>query len=269
MIHPTAVIAAGAKLGIDADIAPYAVIDEHVELGDHCRIGPHVHLTGFTRIGADTRIHTGAVVGDEPQDLHFQGDESYTIIGKGCILREYVTIHRGAKPGTATVVGNKVMLMAFSHLGHNCQIGDNAVIANASLLAGHVEVGERAFISGGVMVHQFCRIGTLAMVSGDEGLIQDLPPYCMYQWEGVSGPNTIGLRRAGFTVDARKAIKQAIRLLFFSGLSRPNALLQIREQHGQVAELRPFIDFISATKRGLVGACAHYRRESGDAEADM
>ena len=269
MIHPTAVLAAGARIGSDVEIGPYAVIDSHVELGNRCRVGPHVHLTGFTRIGDETAIHAGAVVGDEPQDLHFQGGESYTEIGSGCILREYVTIHRGAKPGTKTVIGDKTLLMAFAHVGHNCQIGCNAVIANACLLAGHVEIGDRVFLSGGVMVHQFCRIGMLAMVSGAEKIFQDLPPYCMYRWEGVSSPNTVGLRRAGIQAEARKAIKQAIRLLFFSGLSRPNALLQIQEKHGQVPELQPMIAFISSTKRGLVGPCSRYDAAGMDEDVDM
>ena len=209
MIHPTAVIAPGAKIGADVEIGPYAVIDGEVTVGDGVRIGPHVHLTGCTTIGAGTKIHTGAVIGDEPQDLHNTGEGCTTVIGKACIIREYVTVHRGAMPGTSTVVGDGVLLMAFSHLGHNCVLGNNSIIANATLLAGHVEVGEKAFISGACVVHQFCRIGPFAIVGGKSGIGQDVPPYCMYQFGGVAGPNAIGLRRNGFDTTARAQIRKA------------------------------------------------------------
>lgn len=251
VIHPSAVISPAARIGADVEIGPFAVIDGDVEVGDGCRIGPHAHLTGHTRIGSGTKIHTGAVIGDEPQDLHYDGGESYTVIGRNCALREYVTIHRGAKAGTSTVVGDNVMLMAFAHLGHNCILGSDVVVANATLLAGHVEVGERAFISGGVLVHQFCRIGRLAMVGGGSGLGQDVPPFCMFQWSHIVGPNTIGLRRAGFGPDTRLAVRGAIKTYFFSHMNRLNALESIRRDYGSEPAVAEFVQFIEGTRRGI------------------
>ena len=266
MIHPTAIIAPGAQIGERVDIGPFAVVDEHVELGDGSRVGPHVYLTGFTRIGAGADIHTGAVIGDEPQDTHFEGGRSYTEIGRDCVLREYVTIHRGSDPETKTVVGDGVMLMALSHIGHNCVIGNSVVIANATLCAGHVQVGDRAFISGNAAVHQFVRIGALAMVSGGSLAVQDIPPYCIYQHQAIRSENVVGLRRAGIAADARKAIRGAVKLFFFSGLNRPSALDAIREQYGEVGEVDAFVAFIEGTKRGIAHSSASRRQKPASEE---
>jgi UDP-N-acetylglucosamine acyltransferase len=253
MIHPTAVIASGAKLGANVEVGPYAVIDGEVTVGDNVRIGPHVHLTGVTTIGTGTKIHAGAVIGDEPQDLHNTGEGCTTVIGKNCIIREYATIHRGAAAGSSTVVGDGVLMMAFSHLGHNCRLGDNAIIGNATLLAGHVQVGEKTFISGGGLVHQFCRIGAYTIVGGGARLGQDIPPYCMYQWGGVGGPNAVGLKRNGFDAATRAKIRKAIKIYFFSGLNRIAALAKIREEIGEeMPAVKTFIEFIETTKRGIV-----------------
>ena len=148
IIDPRAAIEEGAQIGTDVTIGPFAVIGGNVRIGDGCVIGPLVVLSGNTTIGRGTRIHCGANIGDEPQDVHYKGQNSFTDIGENCIIREYVTIHRGVEEGSRTTVGNNVMLMAFVHLGHNCQIADDVIIANASLLAGRVEVGRHAFISG-------------------------------------------------------------------------------------------------------------------------
>ncbi len=250
-IDPRAAIAAGAQLGVNVEVGPFAVIDDQVIIGDGCRIGPHVHLTGRTTIGANTVIHAGAIIGDAPQDLHYHDEASFTEIGANCILREYVTIHRGTEEGSKTTVGDNVLMMAFSHLGHNCQISDNVVIANASLLAGRVEVGQRAFISAGVMVHQYVRIGRLAMVGGGNGIGQDIPPFCMLQNEQVQGPNVLGLRRAGLSEQSRAAVRQAIKLYFLFGLSRMNAIEKIRAEVQDCPEVQEFIDFVLSTKRGI------------------
>ncbi len=250
MIHETAIIHPGAKLGSNVQVGPYTVIDEHVQLGDSCRVGPHVHLTGHTTIGAGTKIHAGAVIGDEPQDLGYDGSRTYLNVGENCTLREYVTIHRGSDAESATTVGDNVMLMAFCHLGHNCHIGNNVVIANTSTLAGHVEIEDRAFISAAVLIHQFVRIGTMAMISGGDRVVQDIPPFCMFH-KHLRGPNTIGLRRAGIDAAGRTAIRAAIKAYFFSGLKRSNALQQIVEEHGDVPEVARFVTFIEGTKRGI------------------
>jgi UDP-N-acetylglucosamine acyltransferase len=254
MIHPTAIVAGKAEIGSNVEIGPYSVVDEHVVIGNDCRIGPHCQITGHTTIGSGTRIHAGAVIGDEPQDYHYQGDVSYTRIGSNCVLREYVTVHRGAQPESTTAIGDDVMLMGFVHIAHNCLIGNRVIVANACLIAGHVEIEDAAFISGGVMMHQFIRIGTLAMAGGGARLTQDLPPYCMVGRQEVTGPNTVGLRRAGLNADTRQAIRKAIKLLYFSGLNRPNAIAAIREQFGQVPEVNHLAQFVAASKRGIVPA---------------
>jgi UDP-N-acetylglucosamine acyltransferase len=222
-----------------------------VTIGDDCRLGPHVYVTGHTRIGAGTVIHQGAVIGDEPQDLHYDAEESYTQVGTKCVIREYVTIHRGVMPGSITMVGNGVMLMGMVHVAHNCQIADNVIVANATLLAGHVQIGYRAFLSGAVGVHQFVRIGSMAMVGGMEKVTQDVPPFSVQVGGLVRGANTIGLRRAGVSAEARQAIRGALKLYYRHGLNRQNAVACIEEQYGTVVEVRELVRFIETTKRGL------------------
>ncbi|MDD3952931.1 MAG: acyl-ACP--UDP-N-acetylglucosamine O-acyltransferase [Lentisphaeria bacterium] len=250
-IDSRAAVAEGVKIGQDVEIGPFAVIDSNVEIGDGCKIGPHVFLTGNTRIGKGTVIHTGAIIGDEPQDIHYNGEKSFTVIGEGCTIREYVTIHRGTEEDSYTRVGDHVMLMAFSHLGHNCQIGDQVIVANATLLAGRVEVERNAFISAGCMVHQFARVGRLAMIGGGNTITQDVPPFCMLQDKGIQGVNAIGLRRADWSAEARDAIRDAVKIYFFEGLNRINALEKIRAEVKLLPEIQEFITFIENTKRGI------------------
>ena len=251
-IDSRAVIGPDVILGENVEIAPFAVIDGHVTIGDGCRIGPHAIITGNTTIGKNTSIHVGAAIGGEPQDLHYDGAESFTDIGENCTIREYVTSHRGTEAGSHTVVGNNVLLMAFSHLGHNCIIGDNVVIVNATLLAGRVKVDDHAFISATCLVHQFSRIGRLAMIGGGNHVGQDVPPFCLVQEGFVRGPNLVGLRRAEWPSDKRDAIREAIKIYFFQGLSRPNAVAKIREEIPSFPELEEFIDFVGGTKRGIM-----------------
>jgi len=250
-IHATAVIETGAEIGLNVSIGPYSVIESHVRLGDGCTVGPHVHLSGHTTLGAGTRVHAGAVIGDVPQDAHYDGSVTYTDIGEGCVVREYVTIHRGTTEGSRTSVGDHSMLMGFVHLGHNCQIGDHVVVANGTILAGHVEIGSRAFISASVLVHQFVRIGRMAMIGGGNGIGQDIPPFCMLQYDQIQGPNAVGLRRGGFDEKARLAIRGAIKTYFFSGLNRLNAIEEIRASVSACPEVDEFITFIENTKRGI------------------
>ena len=254
MIHDTAIIGKNAQLGERVTVGPYTVIDDHAVIGDDCRIGPRVTITGHTTIGKGTNVHSGAVIGDEPQDHGYRGEVSYTQIGRRCVLREYVTIHRGAAAESTTVIGDDVMIMGLAHVGHNCRIGSHVNIANATLLAGHVEIEDRAFLSARIMVHQFVRLGTLAMIGGGAIVAQDVPPYCLVPRQLVRGPNTVGLKRAGLSADTRQAVKHAIKLYFFSGLNGTEALAAIREQHGASAEVAHFADFIEASRRGVLSA---------------
>jgi len=251
-IDPRAAIADGAQIGADVEIGPFAVIDGNVKIGDRCKIGPHVHLTGHTTIGAGTSIHTGAVIGGEPQDVHYNDEVSYVEVGENCIIREYVTIHRGTEEGSITKVGNRVMLMAMVHLGHNCQIADDVIIANSSLLAGRVQVDEHAFISGGCLVHQYVRIGKMAMVGGGNTLPQDVPPYCLLQYGVIHGPNIVALRRSGLAEDVRDDIRDAIKIFFFEGLNTKNAISEIRARIPNHPEIDTFVDFLENTRRGVM-----------------
>lgn len=251
-IDPRAAIQEGAVIGSNVTIGPFAVIGPEVTIQDDCVIGPHVVLSGNTCIGRGTRIHCGANIGDEPQDIHYKGQHSYTIVGDHCVIREYVTIHRGVEEESTTKVGNNVMLMAFTHLGHNCQISDDVIIANATLLAGRVEVGRKAFISGSTLVHQFCRIGTMAMVGGGSRIVQDVVPYGIVQEDHVHGINAVGLRRAEMPAETVSAIKEAVKIACLEGLSRPNAIEKIREELPQLPEIQGFVEFLEGTKRGLL-----------------
>ena len=165
-IHPSAMVNPNAVLGDHVTVGPFAFIDRDTQIGEDCVIGPHSVILRYTSLGRSCRVHAGAVLGDLPQDLAFKDEPSYVKIGANCVLREGVTIHRGTKTDTSTVLGDNCFLMANSHLGHNVQLGHGVIIANGALLAGHVEVGERAFISGNVVIHQFVRIGRLAILSG-------------------------------------------------------------------------------------------------------
>ena len=261
MIDQRAAISPKATLGHNVSVAPFAVIEDDVVIGDNCSIGPYVHLSGHTTIGANTVIHAGANIGDLPQDLTYKGQLSHTDIGENCIIREYVTIHRGASEGSHTVIGNHVMLMAFSHIGHDTVIGDHVVIANATLLAGHVTVAPNAFISANVMIHQFVRIGRLAMIGGGNAIVQDIPPFCLYQWDSVQGPNIIGLRRAGWNEITRNTVRSAIKTYFFEGLARPAAVAKIQADYEPLPELDEFLEFVKTTKRGI--APGHQAKHSG------
>jgi len=262
-IHATAIISPKAELGTDVTVGPYAVIEDDVQIGDGCQIGPHAHVLGNTSIGSGTVIHTGANIGDTPQDLHYDGAPTRTEIGNNCVLREYVTIHRGSTEGSKTAIGDGVLLMAFAHLGHNCLLGDGVVVANMTMVAGHVEIGPRAFVSAACLIHQFVRIGRLAMVGGGNGFAQDIPPFCMLQFEQIQGANVVGLKRAGIVPESRKAIRSAIKTYFFGGLNRSNALAEIRDAHGSVPEVEEFAAFIEGTKKGILPGRQTKARRSG------
>ena len=254
-IHPTAVIHPEAQLGPNVEIGPFAFVDKGAEIGADSVIGPHVVILRHTTLGPGCRVHTGAVLGDLPQDLSFKNVVSCLKIGARCVIREYVTIHRGTKEGSATLVGDDCLLMALCHLGHNVRLGNRVIIANASLLGGYVEVGERAFISGGVAIHQFVRVGRLAMVGGNTALSKDVPPFCLVPSlvrNCVGGLNIVGLRRAGIPPEERQQIKSAFNRLYRSGLNVSQAVEKLRAEFpaGPAAELAAFI---AESRRGICG----------------
>lgn len=225
-IHPTALVSPDARLAGDVEIGPFAVIEGPVELGAGVKVGGHAWVRGDTVVGDGCSIGWGSVVGADPQDLGFDPDTPSGVrIGAGNRIREYVTIHRGSKPGCHTVLGTGNYLMTGVHLGHDCQLGDGNILANNVMFGGHVRLGNRAFLGGGGGFHQFIRIGDLAMVQGNASLSEDVPPYCVaHGLNRLAGLNTVGLRRNGFDAAARAEIKRLYMLLFRSKLRASEAI---------------------------------------------
>ena len=254
MIHPTAVIDPKAEIHPSVVVGPYSVIDAHVKLGEGCRLGPHVYITGHTTIGARNKFYPGAVIGEAPQDLAYQGAPTQLRIGDDNTFREAVTVNRSTKEGTETVIGSRNLLMACTHIAHDCRLGNNIIMANSAILAGYVEVGDRAVLSATCLVHQFIRIGSLAMMRGGAAISKDLPPFTVALGEnGICGLNVIGLRRAGLASEERMELKRLYRALFRGALPlRKAAAIARKEFHGPHA-IR-MLDFIEASKRGV---CAH------------
>ena len=255
-IHSSAVIHPDAKIGRGTIVGPYAVIDEHVDIGADCSIGAHAVIHPYTRMGTGSRVHSGAVIGDWPQDMAFSGVVSHVDIGAGCVFREGVTVHRGTKEGTVTRIGDRCYLMANSHVAHNCVLGSDVIMANGVLLGGYVEIGDRAFLSGNCVVHQFIRIGRLAMMSGLSALSKDLPPFCIAQnvsANRVSALNVVGMRRAGLAPDDRASVKRAFKLLYRSGLNVKQAVAEMKARFpdGPASELWRFAE---CSTRGICAA---------------
>jgi len=251
-IHPTAVIDPKAEIDGEVDIGPYVVIEGPVKIKRGTRVMAHAYLTGWTEIGADNEIHPGVVLGDAPQDKAYKGAETYLKIGERNIFREYVQVHRGTIPASSTIVGDDNFLMANSHVGHNCKLGNQIVIANGALLGGYVEVGNSVFISGNCVVHQFVRIGDYALMRGLSGTSRDVPPYAIVDWQHtVRGVNVVGLKRAGFDDRRIRAIREAFRVLFRKGRNLSLAIKEIEERGRANDDVSALLEFIKSSKRGV------------------
>ena len=262
-IHPTAVIDARAVVHPEAEIGPFVLINGAVTVGPGTRVLAHATLTGWTEIGADNVIHMGAVIGHEPQDLAYAGAETYLRIGARNVFREHVQIHRGTKPGSATVIGNDNYFMVNAHVAHNCRVGNQVILANGSMLGGYAEVEDQVFISGNCAVHQFVRVGRLAILRGLSRTSRDVPPFCVMDGtHTVRAINRVGLRRAGFSAAQIRALHTAFVQLFRRPRNMTLALAELDAQPCS-AEVRYLIDFIRASKRGV---CSGPR--AGSARAD-
>jgi UDP-N-acetylglucosamine acyltransferase len=273
-IHSTAIIDDSAQLDDSVEIGPYAIVGPHCTLGEGVRLDPHAVIKEYTCVGNDTRISTGAVLGGDPQDISFKGERSWVEIGERCIIRESVTVNRASGEDKITRVGNGCMLMAYSHVGHNCEVGNDVILANAVQLGGHVEVGDFAFLGGSSVFHQFVRVGTLSIIGGFSASRQDVAPYSMSDGRPVEliGINKVGLRRRGYDLTSRTILKRAFHLLFFSPLNARQALAEIESQWGDEPYIQELIRFFSTSKRGISTAAkgAHARKplgESSESEA--
>jgi UDP-N-acetylglucosamine acyltransferase len=250
-IHPSAVVDQAVDLGVEVRIGPYAIIEAGCVIGDFCEVGAHAVICKGTLMGPRNQIGYGAIIGADPQDLGFKGGRTWVEIGAGNKIREYVTIHRATKEDAATSIGDDNFLMAGVHVGHDAQIGSRAILANNSLLGGHVKVEDGAFLGGATVVHQHTRFGRLAISHGGIAVVKDLPPYFMsVRVNEVSAINRVGLRRAGFSQETRRAIQAAFDLLYCSGLNVTQALAEIRQKFHQ-PEIEHLAAFIQASKRGI------------------
>ncbi len=251
-ISELAIVSKSAKIADGVEIGPYAIIEDGVEISSGVKIWPHAHICSGTRIGEETQVHMGAVVGHLPQDLSFDpGKKTSTVIGKRTVIREYATIHRSTKEGEATTIGDGCYLMAVSHVGHGCHLGNNVILANGALLAGYVEVGDNSFISGNVVVHQFCRIGDYCIIGGFSGVNKDVPPYMIVRGPSVlRGVNLVALRRAKFPREIIHKIMEAFKLLYHSSLNTSQAIGEVKKL-GPSKELDHLIEFIQSSKRGI------------------
>lgn len=252
-IHPSAIIGTKALLGKNNTIGPQVVIEDGVRLGNNNVIWQGAYVASGTEIGSDNEVHMHAVIGHAPQDTAYKNEPTQTKIGDRNKIREFVTIHRGTKTGTATVIGNDNFIMAYCHIAHNCILGDRIIMVNQASLTGHVEVEDGAFLSGMTGFHQFSRIGKLAIVSALSAANKDIPPYMMAGGRPavVLGINVVGLRRAGMSAAVRDEIKQAYKLLYRSGLNVSQAVYRIKESlHSP--EVLHLIHFIETSKRGII-----------------
>jgi len=259
MIHPTAVIDPEARLGEEVHLGPYTVIGPKVTIGDGCWIGSHVQIASHVRMGKGNRIFPFAAIGGPPQDMKFKGEETWVEIGDRTTIREYVTVNRGTPHGGGvTRVGNETLLLAYCHIGHDCQVGERVIMSNAATLGGHVEVGDGAVIGGLVGVHQFVRIGSLAMVGAMSGVPQDIPPYVTAvvarpaKGQSLYGLNIIGLKRNKVPEESIAALKKAYRILFRSGATMRDAIARVEAEVDLLPEVRNLLDFIRASKRGVL-----------------
>jgi UDP-N-acetylglucosamine acyltransferase len=254
-IHPTAIVQAGAKLGSNVSIGAYSLIGANVEIGDGTVVGPHVVIDGHTRIGRDNRFFQFSSIGAQPQDKKYRDEPTRLEIGDRNMIREFCTFNCGtAQDVGVTRLGNDNWIMAYVHLAHDCQVGNNAIFANNAQLAGHVHVGDWTILGGFTSVHQFVRIGAHSMTAMSSALLQDLPPYVLASGNMASphGINSEGLKRRGFSVEAIAAIRRAYKALYKSGLRLEEARQLIDADAKNHPELLPLSTFLAEPGRGIV-----------------
>jgi UDP-N-acetylglucosamine acyltransferase len=254
-IHPTAVVDSRAQIADDAVIGPHCIIGPHVSIGSKTRLLGQACVTGYTTIGARNLIYPNVCLGAEPQDYGFAaGTVSYLRIGDGNVFREGVSVHVGTKAETATVIGNENFLMVNSHLGHNCLVGNQVIMANCALMAGYVEVQDGCFISGLTAVRQFCRIGRFAMMWGLSAISKDLPPFMIVNGRNgaVAGVNVVALRRRNFPAATINALRMVHKLFFRGRRSVKTALDEVRANVPLLPEVEEFITFVETSPRGVL-----------------
>jgi UDP-N-acetylglucosamine acyltransferase len=253
LIHPTAIIDADTELGEGVRVGPYAFIGPNVKIGRETVVGPHAYIEKDTRVGCDCFIAKGAVLGTDPQDLKYEGEDTLLIVGDGTTVREFATLNRGTRASGSTAVGSRCLLMAYSHVPHDARIGDHVVIANGVQMGGHVVIEDWATIGGLVAIHQFVRVGCHAFVGGASRVPKDVAPYTRSAGNPLKmyGINSVGLERRGFSKEVRTELKRAYRAIFNSGLNMSQAIAELRSQGIACEEVKRLIAFIESSERGV------------------
>lgn len=262
-IHPTAIVSPRAELARGVRIGPYVVIEDDARIGEDCEIGAHAVVKRFTTLGARNRVFEHAILGGEPQDVKFKGEPSRLVVGDDNLIREHATLHRASGEGETTRIGSRNFLMIGVHIAHNCVVGDDNILANGAALAGHISVEDHVFLSSNVGCHQFVRLGRYAMVGGKSKIVQDVLPFFITDGNPpcVRGLNSVGLRRGGFSPEARRALKRAYQLLFRTQLGLERALAEMEKMED--ANVSHLCEFIRGSRRGFTRAEREHGGERG------
>jgi UDP-N-acetylglucosamine acyltransferase len=252
-IHPTAIVHPSAQLGAGCQVGPYCIVGPRVQLGDACRLHSHAVLDGATSIGPRCEFYPFACVGLKTQDLKWKGGNCHLEIGSDNVFREHVTVHTATGDGDATRIGSHNNFLAYSHVAHDCRVGNHVIFSNNGTLAGHVTVEDCAVIGGLAAVHQFCRIGAMAIIGGCAKVVQDVPPYTIADGNPavVRGINKVGIERNGLADEVQRALRDAYKIVFRSGLTVGNALDKVRAEVPPSKEIEHFIDFCRKSERGI------------------
>jgi UDP-N-acetylglucosamine acyltransferase len=252
-VHPSAIVDADAELGHGVVVGPWSIIGPNVRVGSGTIVGPSVLIEKNTVVGIDCRIHKGAVLGTDPQDLKYQGEETDLVVGDRAVIREYATLNRGTAASGRTQVGSDCLLMAYTHVAHDCVLGDQVILGNAVNMAGHVAIEDWAIVGGVTPVHQFVRIGTHAYVGGGSRVSQDVTPYCLVAGSPAKlyGLNSVGLMRRGFSPEVRAALKRAYRLVFNPQLNVSQGVERAAAEVEPLPEVVRLLDFIRGSERGI------------------
>ena len=253
-IHPTAIVDPGATIGAGTIVGPYCVIHADVVLGANCWLQHHVTLCGPMRAGAQNKFYTYCSIGQQTQDLKYAGEPTYLEIGDENTFREFVTVNRSTTSGGKTRIGSRGNFLAYSHIGHDCVVGNEVVFSNNGTLAGHVQVGDNAVMGGLTAVHQFCRIGRFAITGGCSKIVQDVPPFMIADGNPaeIRGVNLVGLERKNYPPESVRLVKEAFRLIYRSKYNMGQALEAVRKELPQSDDIREIVEFIEKTDRGII-----------------
>lgn len=253
-IHPTAIVHKNAKIGDDVEIGAYAIIEENVEIGNGTIIGPHVGIYDGARIGKNVKIYQGASISNYPQDLKFAGEQTYFYVGDNTTIREFVTLHKGTTATGKSEVGSNCLLMAYTHIAHDCKIGNNCILANSVQIGGHVHIDDWVIIGGSTPVHQFTKIGMHAMIGGGFRTTVDIPPYVLAAGEPLrySGLNVIGLRRRGFSNDDIYTLKDAYSIIFGKHYNFSEALDVVKNKYPDSKPVQNILNFFNDRTRAVL-----------------